>query len=79
MRNRISHAYHAVDLEVVWKTIECDLPRIDEELLQLLCDHLPPWTVGMDDAPELDDDYVERASEYDGHRLIRRGQSSDST
>ncbi len=77
MRNRISHAYHKVDLEVVWKTIECDLPRIYEEIVQLLHDHLPLWTVGTDDAPELDDDYFERASEYDGDRLIQSGRQSD--
>jgi uncharacterized protein with HEPN domain len=28
MRNRVSHAYHKVDLEIVWKTIQNDLPTM---------------------------------------------------
>jgi uncharacterized protein with HEPN domain len=28
MRNRVSHAYHQVDLEIVWKTIQNDLPKL---------------------------------------------------
>jgi uncharacterized protein with HEPN domain len=32
MRNRLSHAYDKVDLEIVWKTIQRDLP----ELYQLI-------------------------------------------
>jgi uncharacterized protein with HEPN domain len=28
MRNRISHGYDKVDLEIVWKTIESDLPGL---------------------------------------------------
>lgn len=28
MRNRISHAYHKVDLEIVWRTIQHDLPSL---------------------------------------------------
>lgn len=36
MRNRISHAYHKVDLEVVWKTIENDLPEIYEHISRML-------------------------------------------
>ncbi len=38
MRNRISHAYHKVDVEVVWKTIECDLPAIYTEITRMLTD-----------------------------------------
>ena len=49
MRNRISHAYHKVDLEVVWKTIECDLPRIYNEVTGMLREHLPTWNAAADD------------------------------
>lgn len=28
MRNRVSHGYHKVDLEIVWKTIQSDLPGL---------------------------------------------------
>lgn len=28
MRNRVAHAYHKVDLEIVWKTIRNDLPAL---------------------------------------------------
>lgn len=32
MRNRISHGYFAVDLEIVWRTIERDLPKLYEDI-----------------------------------------------
>jgi uncharacterized protein with HEPN domain len=35
MRNRISHGYFAVDLEVVWRTIENDLPELYEQIKNL--------------------------------------------
>lgn len=38
MRNRVSHGYDKVDLEIVWKTIETDLP----ELYSLVKDCLQP-------------------------------------
>ena len=28
MRNRLSHGYDKVDLEMVWKTIQSDLPGL---------------------------------------------------
>lgn len=28
MRNLLAHGYYKVDLEVVWKTIEADLPNL---------------------------------------------------
>lgn len=28
MRNRVSHGYFTVDLEIVWKTIQNDLPGL---------------------------------------------------
>jgi uncharacterized protein with HEPN domain len=32
MRNRVSHAYHQVDLEIVWKTIQGDLPLLHKQI-----------------------------------------------
>ena len=29
MRNRVSHGYDSVDLEIVWKTIQSDLPIVE--------------------------------------------------
>lgn len=36
MRNRISHGYFKVDLEVVWKTVQSDLPDLAEQVRKLL-------------------------------------------
>ena len=30
MRNRLSHGYDSIDLEVVWKTIQNDLPYLQK-------------------------------------------------
>ena len=35
MRNRVAHSYHAVDLEVVWKTVRDDLPALGDQVLEL--------------------------------------------
>lgn len=32
MRNRVSHGYHQVDLEIVWKTICHDLPGLHSQI-----------------------------------------------
>jgi len=32
MRNRISHGYFSIDFEIIWKTIEQDLPVLDEQI-----------------------------------------------
>ena len=32
MRNAIAHGYFKVDLEIVWKTIHADLPRLSERV-----------------------------------------------
>lgn len=32
MRNRVSHGYDKVDLEIVWKTIQGDLPGLHEQI-----------------------------------------------
>lgn len=36
MRNRVSHAYHKVDMEIVWKTIQTDLPPMYQQVDQLI-------------------------------------------
>lgn len=38
MRNRVSHAYHQVDLEIVWKTIRHDLPALHSQVQATLSD-----------------------------------------
>ncbi|MBU1237113.1 MAG: DUF86 domain-containing protein [Gammaproteobacteria bacterium] len=35
MRNRLSHGYFAVDLELVWKTVERDIPELEAQILRL--------------------------------------------
>jgi uncharacterized protein with HEPN domain len=35
MRNRVSHGYDKVDLEIVWKTIQGDLPRLYQQVQAL--------------------------------------------
>jgi uncharacterized protein with HEPN domain len=35
MRNRVSHAYFQVDLEIVWKTIQNDLPEMRQQVRAL--------------------------------------------
>lgn len=35
MRNRVSHGYFSVDLEVVWNTIIRDLPELSQEINNL--------------------------------------------
>ncbi len=36
MRNRVSHGYFSVDLEIVWKTIQNDLPGLQAQLKKLI-------------------------------------------
>lgn len=36
MRNRVSHAYHKVDMEIVWKTIQNDLPPMHQQVVELI-------------------------------------------
>jgi uncharacterized protein with HEPN domain len=36
MRNRISHGYFKVDLEIVWKMLERDLPELAEQIARLV-------------------------------------------
>lgn len=35
MRNALAHGYFAVDMEIVWKTIQNDLPHMAEQILRL--------------------------------------------
>ena len=35
MRNRVSHGYDKVDLEIVWKTIASDLPGLHAQITEL--------------------------------------------
>jgi uncharacterized protein with HEPN domain len=35
MPNRVSHGYDKVDLEIVWKTIQCDLPALHAHITEL--------------------------------------------
>ncbi len=35
MRDKLIHGYFGVDVEVVWNTVESDLPDLKEELLDL--------------------------------------------
>ena len=34
MRNRISHGYFSVDLTLIWRTIENDLPPLEQKIRQ---------------------------------------------
>ena len=36
MRNAIAHGYFKIDFEVVWNTIERDLPELEKSILKLL-------------------------------------------
>ena len=36
MRNRVSHGYFSVDLEIVWKTVRNDLPLLQKQVSALL-------------------------------------------
>lgn len=35
MRNRVSHGYDKVDLEIVWKTIQGDLPGLHAQITEV--------------------------------------------
>lgn len=36
MRNVVAHGYFKVDLEIVWKTIQTDLPQLHQQVSNLL-------------------------------------------
>ena len=41
MRNRLIHGYDTVDLDVLWDTIEIDLPPLISELEKILAGDIP--------------------------------------
>jgi uncharacterized protein with HEPN domain len=36
MRNRVSHGYFSVDLEIVWKTVRSDVPELERQISRIL-------------------------------------------
>jgi hypothetical protein len=36
MRNRLAHGYNAIDLNVLWDTLQVDLPQLIGELERIL-------------------------------------------
>jgi uncharacterized protein with HEPN domain len=36
MRNIVIHAYFAVDLQIVWRTVQEELPKLKQQIDQLL-------------------------------------------
>jgi len=46
MRNALAHGYFKVDLEIVWRTIQNDLPRLHEQIREI-----------MEEAPNDNDDF----------------------
>ena len=43
MRNRVSHGYDKVDLEIVWRTIQGDLPVLRAQIMALGASFLPDF------------------------------------
>ena len=35
MRNAVAHGYFSVDLEIVWRTVQRDLPELERQVLRL--------------------------------------------
>ncbi len=38
MRNRVSHGYFDIDLDVVWNTVTRDLPKLQESVNRILAE-----------------------------------------
>ena len=36
MRNALAHGYFKIDVEIVWRTIEIDLPEVESQINKLL-------------------------------------------
>jgi uncharacterized protein with HEPN domain len=36
MRNRVAHGYFSVDLDVIWKTVERDIPELEREIRAII-------------------------------------------
>ncbi len=41
MRNRVSHGYFSVDLEIIWKTVKRDVPVLERQIANLLSRFAP--------------------------------------
>lgn len=41
MRNRVAHQYHIVDYEILWQALSVDLPRMANQVTELLATPLP--------------------------------------
>lgn len=35
MRNRVSHGYFSVDMAVIWKTVQRDIPELEQQIMAL--------------------------------------------
>lgn len=42
MRNRVSHGYFAIDWDLIWATVQGDLPTLQEQVQELLDANTPP-------------------------------------
>jgi uncharacterized protein with HEPN domain len=38
MRNALAHGYFKVDLQIVWKTIEANLPNLETQITKIIKD-----------------------------------------
>jgi uncharacterized protein with HEPN domain len=38
MRNALAHGYFKVDLQIVWKTIEVNLPNLETQITKIIKD-----------------------------------------
>ncbi|MBV8612784.1 MAG: DUF86 domain-containing protein [Acetobacteraceae bacterium] len=46
MRNKVIHNYFDVDVSVVWRTVKDDLPRLKQQVDDLLSEHRAPHPQG---------------------------------
>lgn len=46
MRNRVSHGYFEVDVSIVWRTIQSDLPLLAQQVRAMLDELGDPPEVG---------------------------------
>jgi uncharacterized protein with HEPN domain len=61
MRNRVSHGYFDIDLDVVWNTVTRDLPELQESVIRILAEldseaensqlQAPAWSRSTDAFP----------------------------
>jgi len=48
MRNRVSHGYFTVDLEIIWKTVRRDIPELEAQAKRLLAGFATGGSAGDD-------------------------------